>query len=77
MNPDGSGVIQLTHNSAIDEFPAWSPDRRRIAFHSDRDGDWEIYTMNSDGSDVIQLTHSDNNSRDSRFPLDWALVVWE
>ena len=30
----------------------------RILFHSDRDGDWEIYAMNSDGSGVIQLTNN-------------------
>jgi Tol biopolymer transport system component len=31
-------------------------DNGRIAFVSDRDGDFEIYTMNSDGSGVLQLT---------------------
>ena len=28
----------------------------RIAFHSDRDGNWEIYVMNADGSDQTRLT---------------------
>ena len=28
----------------------------RIAFSSDRDGDWEIFVMNADGTDVRQLT---------------------
>ena len=31
-------------------------DGTRIAFTSDRDGDWEIYTMRADGTDVRQLT---------------------
>ena len=73
MNPDGSVVVQLTHNSADDDIPAWSPDGRRIAFHSDRDGDSEIYTMNSDGSGVMELTHSSGFD----VPTDWALVVVE
>ena len=30
----------------------------RIAFDSDRDGDFEIYVMNADGSNVTQLTHN-------------------
>ena len=28
----------------------------RIAFHSQRDGNWEIYVMNADGSDITRLT---------------------
>jgi len=36
--------------------PSWSPDGARIAFTSDADGNYEIYTMASDGTDVRQLT---------------------
>ena len=42
--------------------PAWSPDGRRIAFHSKRDGNPEIYVMNADGSGVTRLTY--NGARD-------------
>jgi TolB protein len=36
--------------------PAWSPDGRRIAFASARDGNSEIYVMNADGSSPVRLT---------------------
>ena len=58
MNADGTGLTQLTHNSDRDSVPAWSPDGRRLAFHSNRDGDFEIYVMNADGTGLTQLTHN-------------------
>ena len=41
---------------------AWSPDGSRIAFASDRDGNFEVYVMNADGSGQTNLT--DDPSRD-------------
>ncbi len=57
MNADGSGQTRLTDNSATDASPSWSPDGRRIAFTSYRDGNGEIYVMNADGSGQTRLTH--------------------
>ena len=50
MNADGSGKRKLTHNARYNAEPAWSPDGRKIAFRSTRDGNREIYVMNADGS---------------------------
>jgi Tol biopolymer transport system component len=59
MNSDGSNQTNLTHNAALDAFPAFSADGRRIAFSSDRttgtgvdnaDGDDEIFRMGAGGS---------------------------
>ena len=56
MNADGSGQRKLTRNPARDGGPAWSPDGRRIAFASERNGTFEIYVMNADGSGQRSLT---------------------
>ncbi len=56
VNSDGSGLIQLTHNTVIDEHPSISGDGSKIAFHSYVDGDWEIFVVNSDGTGLTQLT---------------------
>ena len=66
--PTPASTTRLTYNDGFDLFPVWSPDGRRIAFDSDRDGNWEIYVMNADGSGVTRLT--DNDAADG-FPA-WS-----
>ena len=67
MNADGSGQRRLTRAPRDDFDPAWSPDGRKIAFVSERDGNPEIYVMNTDGSGQRNLTRS---------PADDRLVAW-
>ena len=43
-------------------------DPRRIAFSSNRDGDWDIYVMNADGSGVTRLTDHPG----SNLSPDWS-----
>ncbi|MEO7841352.1 MAG: DPP IV N-terminal domain-containing protein, partial [Anaerolineales bacterium] len=58
MHADGSGLTNITNNPVYDTSPFWSPNGKRIAFESGRDGSWgQIYLMNADGSNVVQLTH--------------------
>ncbi len=58
MDPDGSNLQRLTEKQpgTVSRDAAWSPDRQKIAFTSNRDGDPEIYVMAADGSDVQRLT---------------------
>jgi hypothetical protein len=65
MNADGTGVKQLTKNSALDTFPSWSPDGTKIAFASNRDGDLDIWVMNADGSEQTNITNDDPSSDDA------------
>jgi TolB protein len=57
MNPDGTGPTNLTNFPGNDAWAAWSPDGTKIAFTSDRDGNFEIYVMNYDGTNQTRLTN--------------------
>ncbi len=46
----------LTLDLSINSYPLVSPDGRRVAFQSDRDGDFEIYTTNLVGGDLVKVT---------------------
>lgn len=61
-------VVRLTDPDTNDGWPTWSPDGQRIAFESDRSGNWEIWAVNVDGSGLQPLT--DHPSQD-RFPA-WS-----
>jgi TolB protein len=49
-------LFNVTQNPANDWTQAWSPDGKRIAFTSNRAGNWEIFLINVDGTGLVQLT---------------------
>jgi len=55
VQPNGSGLHQLTDAAGGSFAPALSPDGKQIAFVSNRDGTNKLYLMNTDGSDQQAL----------------------
>ena len=59
MNADGSEQTNISNNPAFDGYPHWSPDGKKIAFMTSRDGiNYEIYVMNADGTSQTRLTNN-------------------
>jgi hypothetical protein len=51
-------VQKLTNNSADDRFARVSPSGALIAFASNRDGNWEIYSIGANGQGEVRHTNS-------------------
>ncbi len=55
---DGVAVTQLTADPASDVQPAFAPDGKRIAFASDRSGNWDIWITGVTGGPPVRVTNS-------------------
>ena len=66
MNADTTGKTQITFGNGDDDYPAWSPNYKKVVFSSDRRAqfEYELFVVNADGTGLKQLTTSVNQSRD-------------
>jgi TolB protein len=55
MKRDGSGLKNLTNNSATERSANWSRDGKTIYFISERDGSLQVYAMKADGSKARKI----------------------
>ena len=72
---NGDNRRNLTNHPADDIQPDWSPDGRRIAFSSNRDGDYDIWIMDADGSDLIKVVNTDKHEFYPRWSPDGTHIL--
>lgn len=56
INELGQEPVKLTEDRFIDQAPVWIQDGKKIAFLSNRYGNYQIWTMNTDGSERQKIS---------------------
>lgn len=56
--------------------PAWSPDGTRIAFYSNQDSNFEIYTIRPDATDLQRLTHTEASDTEMSWSSDGTQIAF-
>ena len=69
-------LAPLTDASSHSNFPAWSPAGERIMFTTNRDGDYELYTIRSDGTELRRLTDVPGNDAHATWCADGEWIVF-
>ena len=73
----GFKEIQLTHIDSDNRYASYNKSGTKIAFESNRDGSWQIYTMDIDGNNQVRITNnSSNNRRPSWHPFK-DMIIFE
>lgn len=72
----GGDATQLTFHEAHDYMAVWSKDGQRLAFASDRYGNFDIYTMNAKGGKATRLTFHSNDEKPFTFSHDDKQVIF-
>ena len=76
VNANGGKAQQLTFHSAHDYKAVWSNDGSKIAFASNRYGNFDIYVMNAEGGKATRLTFHSNDENPYTFTKNDKEVVF-
>ena len=76
VDAEGGNARQLTFHEAHDYMPVWSKDGSRVAFASDRYGNFDIYVMNAEGGPAERLTFHSADESPYTFSEDDSAVLF-
>jgi TolB protein len=75
MNADGSNDHNLSGESKLDGWPAWSSDGKRVVFSRRVNEAFQLFVMNRDGSGARQLTDAIGEYTNPRWSPDGTKIL--
>jgi Tol biopolymer transport system component len=70
-------LTPLTSGGGTDDnLPKWSPNGTEIVFTSDRDGDYDLYTIRPDGTALRRLTNTPGNDAHAAWSPDGRWIAF-
>lgn len=72
----GGKATQLTFHEAHDFMPVWSKDSQKIAFASDRYGNFDVFIMDAEGGAATRLTYHSSDEMPYTFSADGQTVIF-
>ncbi|MEJ2604207.1 MAG: amidohydrolase family protein [Gammaproteobacteria bacterium] len=75
VHPDGR-TERLTADGGRDSAPRWHPGGRRVAFASDRTGNWDLYELDIAEGQVIRLTDTTTEETDPTYSASGDRLAW-
>ncbi|WP_396634130.1 S41 family peptidase [Maribacter sp. R86514] len=73
---EGGLAKQLTYHSAHDYKAVWSKNGNKIAFASNRYGNFDVYVMDAQGGEATRLTYHSNDETPYSFSADDSDVLF-
>ena len=77
VSSEGGEAARLTFHSAHDTRPVWSRDGSKIAFASDRHGNYDLFIMESAGGEATRLTFHSNDEEPYTFDAQGENILFK
>lgn len=77
FHPDFLPLTRLTFGDWDDITPALSPDGERLAFASDRNGAWDLYTLDLGTGEILQITDTPEYDAGPTWSPDGLFLAYE
>lgn len=75
-NVDGRVLTRLTNDTSDDVMPSVSPDGTRVAFTSNRSGNWDVFVMPISGGSAVQITSEASHELHPSWSPDGSELVF-
>jgi TolB protein len=76
MPAGGGPARQVTRGGASNVSPAWSPDGKRLAFYSDRNGTFDLFVVSVESGEIEPLARHPSIDRFPRFSPDGKWIAF-